>query len=141
MKKEIEIIKKRGKTIAIIIYDSYHSAKTKFFTHNDFSQQIGLISYEAGHVIQAHIHNAVKREIKQTQEVIVIKKGKVKVNLYDEDQNYLKSRTLQKGDIIFLADGGHEFKFLRDTQMVEIKQGPYVGGKKDKTKFKGIEKQ
>lgn len=27
--------------------------------------------------------------------------------------------------MIFLSKGGHGFKFLKETEMIEIKQGPY----------------
>lgn len=141
MENAIEIIKKGDEILAIIIYGRYSSNRTEFFTPNSFPQQIGLISYDAGHIIPAHIHNNVKREIKQTQEVLVIRKGRVKVNLYDGSRNYLESRTLGAGDVLFLAGGGHEFKFIEYTQIIEIKQGPYLGDKKDKTRFKGIEEQ
>lgn len=138
-KKDIEIIKKGDDILAIIIPHNYYSEGTQFFTPADFSQQLAFISRKCGQVIQAHKHNVVKRDVHLTQEVLVIKKGKVKLNFYDSKKKYFDYRILEPGDIILLASGGHGFEFLKNSQMVEVKQGPYLG-EDDKTMFKGIEK-
>lgn len=138
MKKEIEIIKKDQKTIAIIIPADYQAEGVNFFTPREFSQQLAFISHKAGHVISAHIHRVIEREISLTQEVLIIKKGKLKVNFYDQDQKYFNSRVLESGDIILLASGGHGFEVLEDLEMIEVKQGPFSGDQ-DKINFKGIE--
>ena len=36
------------------------------------------------YVISPHTHNAVQRDVQFTQEVLVIKSGKVRVDYYDE---------------------------------------------------------
>ena len=73
---------------------------------------------------------------KYTQETLFIKKGKVKINFYDESKNFLEYRILNKGDVILLVSGGHDFLMLEDTEMIEVKQGPYEGDD-DKERFKG----
>lgn len=139
MNKNIEIIKYKEDIVAIIIYSNYRKEGTNFFTPGAFSQQIAFISRKAGEAIQAHTHNIVKRDIHFTQEALFIRKGKIKVNFYDSERNYFVSRTLIAGDVILLASGGHGFEFLENTEMVEVKQGPYLGDE-DKTRFKGIER-
>jgi hypothetical protein len=69
--------------------------------------------------------------------VLFIKKGKVRIDFYDNAQNYIDTRTLETGDIILLASGGHGFEMLEQTEMIEVKQGPYAGEDEDKTKFEG----
>ena len=66
-----------------------------------------------------------------------IKSGKVRVDFYSDDKEYLRSLILSKGDIILLAFGGHGFKMLNEAEIIEIKQGPYAGDS-DKTRFKAI---
>jgi RNA-binding protein YlmH len=83
----------------------------------------------------------VHRKITRTQEVLFIRKGKVKVNFYTAGKEYLSSSTLNDGDVIFLCSGGHGFEILKDAQIIEVKQGPYSGKDSDKTVFKGIEKE
>lgn len=135
----IETIKYKDNIIAIIIRNDYSKDGIEFFTPEDFSQQMAFMSRKAGHIIQAHTHNVVKRDIHFTHETLFIKKGKLKINFYDSERNYLESRVLGTGDVILLASGGHGFEFLEDTEMIEVKQGPYLGDN-DKTRFRGIEK-
>ena len=78
------------------------------------------------------------REVQFTKEVLLIKSGKVRVDFYDDDQNYLESRILYQGDVILLAFGGHGFEMLEPSEMIEIKQGPYAG-EADKTRFAPID--
>lgn len=135
----IEIIKNKENIIAIIIYNDYVKEGVNFFTPADFSQQMAFMSHKSGKVISAHTHNITQRDIHFTQETLLIRKGKLKVNLYDLENNYFDSRTLGAGDVIFLASGGHGFEVLEDLEMIEIKQGPHLGAEEDKIRFKGIE--
>lgn len=121
--------------ICHIIRSSYCPATTEFFTPNNYSQQLGIIKYPKGGHIKPHYHNKLVREVHFTQEVLVIRKGKVKVNLYDSELNFLTSIILNVGDTILLASGGHGFEMLEDAEMLEIKQGPYNGVHNDKTQF------
>ncbi len=138
--KNIEIIKDKEDIIAIIIYKDYQKEGVKFFTPADFSQQLAFISHKKGKIIGAHSHNIVRREVRFTQEVLVIKKGILKVNFYDSGNNYFLSKILRTGDIILLSGGGHGFEVLEDLEMIEVKQGPYLEDG-DKTRFKGVEEQ
>jgi mannose-6-phosphate isomerase-like protein (cupin superfamily) len=120
--------------LAIIIHSSYHNANIEFFTPGDFSQQLGYMNRPKGYIIDPHVHNLVERKVTLTQEVLYIKSGKVRVDFYDDDRNYLESRIVEKGDVILLAAGGHGFEMLEDAEMIEIKQGPYCGDE-DKVRF------
>jgi hypothetical protein len=59
------------------------------------------------------------------------------VDFYNAERRYLESRILHTGDTIILVSGGHGFEILDDTEMIEVKQGPYLGDN-DKTRFAGI---
>jgi mannose-6-phosphate isomerase-like protein (cupin superfamily) len=93
--------------------------------------------HPAGKSIQAHFHNPVPREVKYSQEVLFIRKGRLRVDFYDTARQHLESRVLVCGDTILLVSGGHGFQVLEDLEMIEVKQGPYVG-EEDKTRFTGI---
>ena len=120
--------------IAIIVRSSFNKAGIRFFTPDNFSQQLAYMKHPAGHVIGAHYHNAVPREVLYTQEVLVIRRGKLRVDFYDKQAQYLFSRLLEAGDVILLASGGHGFEVIEEVEMLEIKQGPYAG-EQDKTRF------
>jgi hypothetical protein len=125
-------------TLAVILRANYRAEGIQFFTPNDFSQQLGYMNRPRGYVIPPHVHNPVAREVHFTKEVLVIRSGKVRVDFYDDDQNYLESRILNQGDIVLLAFGGHGFEMLENSEIVEVKQGPYAG-EEDKTRFTGID--
>lgn len=133
----IEYIKNDENLLAIIVRNNYKQEGLKFFTSETNTQQIGCVGHPKGTVCQAHIHNKVKREVYYTSETLIIKEGKVRADIYDNEKNYLESKILEKGDVILFVDGGHGFNFLEDTQMVEIKQGPYLSVN-DKVRFEGI---
>jgi hypothetical protein len=130
----IERITHEGDLLAIIIRKEYSAEGITFFTPADFSQQLAYMSHPKGKCIEPHIHNIVKREVLYTKEVLVIKKGKIRADFYTDERNYICSSALGTGDIILLASGGHGFEMLEDTEMYEIKQGPYAG-ENDKTRF------
>ena len=136
-RNHIEQIFDDYRMLAIIIYDEHRNEGIEFFTPHNFSQQLAVINRPSGYRIEAHIHKPVPRQVKFTQETIFIKYGRMRVNFYSEDKNYLASRELKKGDTILLVSGGHEFEILEDTQMIEVKQGPYAGNG-DKERFRGI---
>jgi hypothetical protein len=133
----MEIIKHLGRELALILRHSFFCDGIKFFTPSDFSQQLGYMNRPQGYVIAPHVHNPVLREVQFTKEVLFIKTGKVRVDFYDDNQNYLESRVLHQGDVILLAFGGHGFEMLDPTEMIEVKQGPYAG-EADKTRFEPI---
>jgi len=135
----LETIKNNNETLAVLIKASYHSEGIEFFTPGDFSQQLGYMNRKRGYSIAPHRHNHVERKVTLTQEVLYVKSGKVRVDFYDNRQNYLESRVLQRGDVILLAAGGHGFEMLEDTEMIEVKQGPYCG-EEDKVRFDAIKR-
>lgn len=134
----IEHITYVDKLLAIIVRRNFVEPGIHFFTPNEFSQQLGYMNRPQGYVIPPHVHNPVAREVQFTKEVLLIKSGKVRVDFYDDDQNYLESRILDQGDIVLLAFGGHGFEMLEASEIIEIKQGPYAG-EADKTRFTGID--
>ena len=130
----IEEITDRGMLLAIIVRNEYDKPGISFFTPNELSQQLAYMHHPQGKLIEPHVHNEVKREVSYTQEVLFIKRGKLRVDFYNVDREYLHSRVLLPGDVVLLATGGHGFEVLEELQMIEVKQGPYSGDH-DKTRF------
>lgn len=133
----VEEIKDDGQTMAIIISSKFNREGIHFFTPDDYSQQLAYIKHGDGKSIPPHVHNPVKREVTTTQEVLVIRSGKLRVDFYNDDREYTESRVLGAGDIILLARGGHGFEVLEEVEMIEVKQGPYAG-EQDKTRFEAV---
>ena len=133
----IEKITNQEQLLAIIISHRFNESGIHFFTPNELSQQLAYMHHPTGKMIQPHVHNPVVREVTYTQEVLFIKSGKLRVDFYNDQQEYLDSRILEAGDVILLVTGGHGFEVLEEIEMIEVKQGPYVG-EQDKTRFVGI---
>ena len=129
-----EEILHQGRLLALILRAGFRADGIRFFTPDDFSQQLGYMNRPRGYVIPPHVHNPVERSVHYTKEVLFIRSGRVRVDFYDDAQNYLESRVLGTGDVILLAFGGHGFEMLEACEMVEVKQGPYAGDS-DKTRF------
>lgn len=134
----IEEVKKKNKMLAMIIRNDYKGEGVDFITPNEYSQQVAYMHHPTGKKIDAHVHNMVHRNVVMTQEVLFIKKGILRVDFYDEYEDYLESRKLYEGDIILLVSGGHGFQVIEEVEMIEVKQGPYSGDQ-DKCRFSGIE--
>lgn len=124
-------------TLSIIIRKDYKKQGIEFFTNDNDSQQLGYMNRPKDYVIPPHRHNLVKRDVHLTQEVLFIKSGKVRVDFFDNEQHYIKSTILLPGDVILLSDGGHGFKMLEESEIIEVKQGPYCG-EQDKVRFEPL---
>jgi len=129
-----EIIYK-NRLYALIIKETYQNKKgISFFTKNSANQQIGFMNHPKNYTIKPHKHRARETKIVITSEVIILQRGRLRVDFYDNKLKYLFSIVLKKNQIIMLVHGGHGFKALEPIKMLEIKQGPFIGSK-DKKKF------
>jgi hypothetical protein len=133
----VQTVSHAGQILAVILRRSFQREGIEFFTPPQYSQQLGYMKRAAGYVIPPHLHNPVKREVRETKEVLFIKSGRVRVDLYADAVTYLKSLVLEAGDVILLAEGGHGFEMLEECEMIEVKQGPYTGDS-DKTRFEPV---
>jgi hypothetical protein len=133
----IEQVASHDQLLALIISHRFNKPGIHFFTPDELSQQLAYMHHPTGKIIPPHVHNPVPRQVTYTQEVLFIKAGKLRVDFYTDQQQYLESRILEAGDTILLVTGGHGFEVLEEVEMIEVKQGPYVGDL-DKTRFQGI---
>ena len=133
--KSIEKVYFKQTLLALIVRAQFKDDGINFFTPGEFSQQLGYMNRPAGYIIEPHVHKPNKRIIHNTQEVLFIRSGKLRIDFYSSQKLFLESRVLLKGDIILLSSGGHGFVMLEDSEIIEVKQGPY-SGERDKEKFK-----
>jgi|TARA_B110000444_G_C18467486_1_gene423135 hypothetical protein len=136
--KIIEKIYNKKILYALIVRSNYKKKKgVSFFTDKDATQQFGYMNHKKNYIILPHRHNKRQSKILLTTEVIIIQKGILRVDFYDNKEKYLFSKKLYSNDIIMLSNGGHGFKAIKDTQMIEVKQGPYSLSA-DKVKFEKV---
>ena len=123
----VEHITWNGKPLAYIIRASLNPEQTTFLTPPEFKQQVGYIVYPAGGEIARHVHRPLERHLIGTSEVLIVKKGRCLIDIYNDDRELVATRELYPGDVMLMVGGGHGFRMLEDTVFLEIKQGPYTG--------------
>ena len=128
MNSSIEHVIYKKNIYAIIVRKNNQFKKkgVNFITRNQELFQLGFISHKKKHEIKKHYHVKKDRKISYFSEVLIMKKGLLKVIFFDEkNKNIRKSTILKKDDIILLLKGGHGFEVLKDVEIIEVKQGPY----------------
>ena len=137
----IEKILYKNKLFALIVRGKYRKkAGINFFTSKEATQQFGYMKHKKNHIIKPHKHNKRLTKILKTTEVILLLKGTLRVDFYDNKKKYLFSKIINEKDIIMLVHGGHGFKVLKNVEMIEVKQGPYKLSA-DKIKFDEVDEK
>jgi hypothetical protein len=124
----LETISADGVVLAYVARGGPLPEKTTFLTPGDCSLQVGHVVYPAGSEIARHVHLPIERHLVGTSEVLILQRGRCEVDVYTSDQRLVATRALSQGDILISVAGGHCFRLLEDTVLLEIKQGPYPGG-------------
>jgi hypothetical protein len=130
----VERIEHNGVQLGIIIRAEFSKEGIEFFTPNEYSQQLAYMNRPPGYVIPRHVHNEVHRDVFNTLETLFVKRGRLLAHFYTDTKEYIGNRELRTGDVLLLSAGGHGFEMLEQTELIEVKQGPYAGDQ-DKTRF------
>jgi hypothetical protein len=125
--QHVEHITWNGSPLAYIIRAELDPRETTFLTPGTFTQQVGFIVYAGGTEIPRHVHRPVERRLNETAEVLIVRRGHCEVDFYNDARDLVEVRKLCAGDILILVAGGHGFRMLEDTVLLEVKQGPYTG--------------
>ena len=137
----IEKILHKKRLFALIIRRQFRKKSgINFFTSKEATQQFGFMKHKKNHIIKPHKHNKRLTKILRTTEVILLLKGTLRVDFYNDKYKYLFSKKINERDIIMLIHGGHGFKVLKNVEMIEVKQGPYSLAS-DKIKFKTVDEK
>lgn len=131
----LEYITTKDKVLtSIIIRADYKPTETTFITSPELAQQVGFVVYPAGGVIKRHIHKNVDRQNISSSEALFVRQGRLEIDIYDTQQSLVATRELNAGDFVLMVSGGHGFRILEPTILLEVKLGPY-GGAEDKDLF------
>jgi hypothetical protein len=123
----VENITWHGVPLAYIIRSTLNPPQTTFLTPPEFKQQVGFVVYSAGGEIQRHVHRPLERHLVGTSEVLIVRRGRCEIDIYNNGRELVATRELREGDVMLMVDGGHGFRMLEDTVFLEVKQGPYTG--------------
>ena len=137
----IEKVLHKKKLFALIVRGKFRKKSgINFFTDESDTQQFGYMKHKKNHLVKPHYHNKRLTKILMTTEVIILFKGILRVDFYDNRKKYLFSKKIFKNDVIMLVNGGHGFKVIKNVEMLEVKQGPYSLSR-DKVKFDCIDEK
>ncbi len=128
----IEIIEHNGTRYAEIIWADTIVDKSRFFSPAESSFQFGLLAHEAGYQEDPHYHQEFERSVKDLQQMFVVQRGVVGVQLFDDDGRLLREVIMNPGDAIVLIHGAHAIRVIEDMQCISVKQGPFLGDAFDK---------
>src|SRR3954468_15689104 len=128
----VEALEFDGKRYAEVIWADTSVEKTTFFSPAESSFQFGLLAHKAGFVEPPHYHHPFTRQIEDLQQMFVVQRGVVAVELYNDDGRLLREVVLRAGDAIVLIHGIHAIRVIEDMQCISVKQGPFLGSEKDK---------
>jgi len=128
----VERVEYNGIKYAEIIWADTKVEKTRFFSPPESSFQFGLLAHPAGHIEKPHLHKAQQRVIHDLQQMFVVQRGIVAVQLYSDDGRLLREVVLNPGDAIVLIHGVHAIRVIEDMQCISVKQGPFLGDELDK---------
>jgi len=128
----VEVVEHEGTTYAEILWADTRVEKTTFFSPAESSFQFGLLAHEAGYQEEPHYHRAVRREIDDLQQMFVMQRGVVDIQLYTDDGRLHREVRLGPGDAIVLIHGVHALRVVEDFQAISVKQGPFRGDEEDK---------
>jgi hypothetical protein len=127
-----EVIEKGGTTYAEILWADTSVQRTTFFSPAESSFQFGLLAHAAGYREQPHFHRAKRRQIDDLQQMFVVQRGVVDVQLFTDDGQLFREVRLSAGDAIVLIHGVHAIKVIEDFQALSVKQGPFYGDEEDR---------
>ena len=123
----IDFVYSSGSLIAIFIERNFSPRKTEFFTPVEEPMQLGVGVYSKGSFVGPHTHSGLPTQVTEYQEFVFLRKGSAITEVFGKEGEFLKRYQMNEGDLLLLFRGGHSFHFLEETELLEVKQGPYGG--------------
>jgi len=119
--------------LALVLRKDSFPKGLNFYSDDSQPLQVATWRYEKGKVLKAHAHKKARRVNLYVQELVFVKSGKLRADIYNEKHKKMRSLLLKTGDILITLAGGHGYKVLEEgTEVLEVKNGPYIGLEKDK---------
>jgi hypothetical protein len=87
--------------------------------------QLLTLKHKKGVLIKPHTHTTEKRTTTYLQECLVVRKGKIKIDLYTTNKKWLALVLVKVGEAFIFVSGGHAITMLEDSEIFEIKNGPF----------------
>lgn len=128
------IVDHEGHELARLLkMQEYGARKSQFFTDPGESLQVGSLNFTATDHVEPHIHRMkTERDVYPQVELIIVLAGKATAEIYDERKTLVDTLLIKTGDMLLLRRGGHGYRFQENTQLLDIRCGPYIDKEHDK---------
>ena len=73
-----------------------------------------LTERELEYVTECDVHRVTARVV-DSSEVLLVRRGRCEVDIYNGEKQFVATRELQEGDLLIVVAGGHGFRMLEDT--------------------------
>lgn len=91
--------------------------------------QLVTLKHPKGTYLRAHVHVPKERKTEKLQECLIVRYGKVRIDLYTSDKEFFKYIYLTSGQILILVNGGYGIHLVEKSELIEVKNGPFVEDK------------
>jgi len=120
-----------GNKLAYVVRRDFEGySAIEFVSDPGDEMQLGWMRRPKDYKVKAHEHVEIDRVIRSTSEVLFVRSGRLRLKLYGADDVLVSEHLLENGDIAMLLGGGHAIEFLEESDLIEVKQGPYVPDEK-----------
>jgi hypothetical protein len=93
--------------------------------------QVLTLKHPKGRRVTPHLHVPHRRETDILQECLVVIRGKLRITFFDEeDGSAFAHIDLSSGETCVTLSGPHGVEFLEDSEVIEVKNGPFIDDKK-----------
>ncbi|MDO8522310.1 MAG: hypothetical protein Q7S08_03420 [bacterium] len=124
----MEKILHKGKLVAIRIKSM--PAGSVPMTPPEGAIQVLTLKHKKGASAEPHTHRAHKRVTHTLQECLVVISGLVRVSLYDGKGKAFRRFRVAAGETCVILSGIHGVEYLKNSEVIEIKNGPFIDDKK-----------
>lgn len=137
-KDPVIFYKKEEQILAILVRPKQIKKRLMFVTPEAFPMQVGIHNRSKGDIIESHRHKKFEflKDL-NVQEIFYVLEGELKVQLFDDSNNFFKEVLIKPNELLIL-NCGHGVSFHKKCKFFEIKQGPYRGAEEEKTPIKGV---
>lgn len=95
----------------------------------DGALQLLTMKRAKGDVAKAHRHIPKRRVTTLLQECLIVVKGKIRYELFDNNKKCFRRVVVKAGEAMLILNVAHEVYFLEDSLVYEVKNGPFIDDK------------
>lgn len=128
MATKMEKVLHNGKVVALKVSSMQDGSVS--ITEPEAALQALTLKHPKGKLVAPHMHLPHVRETVNLQECLIVIRGKLRVSFFDEEANPFAHLDIAAGEACITLSAAHSIEFLEDSEVFEIKNGPYLDDKK-----------